>query len=169
MQVLKIVNIREDAAAGRVVLQVVEHPIHLIHVPLGVVVLYGELVAVGLADGAVFVGPAVPNVATEVVNIIGLLLPDPQKLVDTGFEIGAAEGQNGELLLQIIAVYKAELFHRVGGGAVLPVGAHGQVGIPNAVFQNVAAVGLKNLVGTAHRQALLFISRFPARPPRAWR
>ena len=55
MQVLKIVNIREDAAAGRVVLQVVQHPVHLGHLPLGILMLHRQLIAVGLADGAVLI------------------------------------------------------------------------------------------------------------------
>ena len=98
VEILKVVDIGEDAAAGGVVLQIVQHPVHLIHLPLGVLVLHRQLIAVGLADGAVLVRPAVPDVAPQVVDVVGLLLPDPQQLVDAGLEIGAAHGEDGKLL-----------------------------------------------------------------------
>ena len=77
VEVLKIVEIGEDAAAGGIVLQVVQHTIHLIHLTLRVLVLHAQLIAVGLADGPVLIGPAVPDVAPQIVDIVGLLLPDP--------------------------------------------------------------------------------------------
>ena len=98
VQVLEVVDIGQDAAAGGVVLQVVQHPVHLVHLPLGILVLHRQLIAVGLADGAVLVRPAVPDVAPQVVDVVGLLLPDPQQLVDAGFEVGPADGEDGELL-----------------------------------------------------------------------
>jgi len=150
-------------------LQVIEDPVHLIHVSLGIVVLHCQLVAVGFADGAGLISPAVPDVAPEVMDVVGLLLPDPQKLINTGLEVGAAQGQDGELLLQIIAVHKTELFHRVGGGTVLPMGTHRKVRVPNTAIQYIAAVGLENFVRAAHRRVLLFISVFPAPPGYAWR
>ena len=133
-------------------LQVIQYPIHLIHLPLGVLVLHRQLVAVGLADGAVFIGPAVPDVAPQVVDIVGLLLPDPQQLVDAGLEKGAAHGKDGKLLAQVVAVDDAELLYSVGGRAVLPVGTHLLVGVPHPVSQDVTAIFLKDLVCTAHKR-----------------
>ena len=43
-------------------LEIVEHPVHLVKLPLGVAVLDSQLVAVGLADGAALVRPGVPDV-----------------------------------------------------------------------------------------------------------
>ena len=156
MEILKIVEIGEDAAAGGIVLQVVQHTIHLIHLTLRVLVLHAQLIAVGLADGSVFIGPAVPDVAPQVVDIVGLLLPNPEKLVDAGLEVCPPQGQDGEFLTEVVAVDDAEFLHRVGGGAVGPVGTHLLVGVPHAVLQNVPAVLFEYLVSVAHSAFLLW-------------
>ena len=156
VEILEVIEIGEDAAAGGVVLQVVQHTIHLIHLALRVLVLHAQLIAVGLANGAVFVGPAVPDVAPQIVDVVGLLLPDPQQLVDAGFEVRPPQGQNGEFLTEVVAVDDAELLHRVGGGTVGPVGTHLLVGVPHAVLQNVPAVLFEYLVSVAHSAFLLW-------------
>ena len=150
MEILEVVEIGENTAAGRVVLQVVQHPIHLIHLALRVLVLHPQLIAVGLADGAAFVGPAVPDIAPQVVDIVGFLLPDPQQLVDAGLEVCPPQGQDGKFLAEIVAVNDAEFFHRVGGRAVGPVGADALVGVPHTVSQNIMAVLFEYLVSVAH-------------------
>ena len=131
-------------------LQVPQHLVYLVHVPLRVVVLYAQLVAVGLAYGAVLVGPGVPDSGAQVVDIVALGLPYPQKLVYCRLPIGAADGEYGELLRQIVTVHDAELFHRVGALAVFPAGAHFPVRIPDAVVQNVPAILDKYLISSAH-------------------
>ena len=118
--------------------------------------LHADLIAVGLADGAVLIRPAVPDVAPQVVDVVGLLLPDPQQLVDAGLEVRPADGEDGELRLQVVAVDDAEFLHRVGGGAVGPVGTHLLVGVPHAVLQNVPAVLFEYLVSVAHSAFLLW-------------
>ena len=97
-EVREVVHAGEDAAALGVVLQIVEHPVHLVEVALGVVVLLGQLIAVGLADGAVFVGPGVPDVAAQLGDPVGFLLPDPEQLVDGGLVIGPAQGHDRKFL-----------------------------------------------------------------------
>ena len=42
---------------------------YLIHLALGVLVLYCQLIAVGLADGAALVRPSVPDVGVEVMDV----------------------------------------------------------------------------------------------------
>ena len=154
MQILERINIRQDAAGGGVVLQVVEHAVHLVEFALGILVLDAELIAVGLADRAGLVGPLVPDVAAQVVDVVRLLLPDPQQLVHGGLPVGAPQRQQRELPGQVVAVDDAELLDRVcRGTVVLPAGAHGLIGIPDAVLQNVAAVADKDLVCVAHRSA----------------
>ena len=69
MQILERINIRQDAAGGGVVLQVVEHAVHLVEFALGILVLDAELIAIGLADGAGFIGPGVPYMAVQIVNV----------------------------------------------------------------------------------------------------
>ena len=69
-EICKIIDVGEDPAAGWVVLQVIKHPIHLIHVPFGIVVLHAQLIAVGLTDGAGFVRPLIPDFGIEVMDIV---------------------------------------------------------------------------------------------------
>ena len=150
VQVLEIVDIGQDAAGGGVVLQVIQHPIHLVEHALLVLVLDAQLVTVGLADGAVRSRPFVPDVAAQVADAVGLLLPDPQQFVHSCFPVGPAEGQDGELLLQIVAIDDAEFFNGVGGRAVLPVGTDVLVGVPDAVVKDLLNVLHKDLIGVAH-------------------
>ena len=72
-----VVETGEDAAGGGVVLQVIQHPVHLVKLPLGELVFDPQLIAVGLANGAGLVCPAVPDVAAQVVDVVGFLLPNP--------------------------------------------------------------------------------------------
>ena len=154
---MEVVDIGHDAAGGGVVLQVVEHPVHLVHVPLGIVVFHGELIAVGLADRAGLVGPLVPDVGVQVVNVVGLLLPDPQQLVHRRLPVGAAQGQNGEFLLQVVPVDNAEFLDGMGGCAVLPSRTDLPVGVPDAVGENFTAVLNKAFVSIAHGGHSLYL------------
>ena len=97
MEILMHVDIRHNPPAVRIMLQIVDHPVYLIKHPLFILVLYSHLIAIGFSDQAVFIRPAVPNVAVQFVNIIGLLLPDPQQFIRTAFNSGPAKGQGREL------------------------------------------------------------------------
>ena len=133
MQVVVVKNIREDAARGGVVLEVIQHAVDLIELALRVDVLDAELIAVGLADGAVGARPAVPDMAAQLGNFVGLFLPDPQKLLNAGLVIRPAQRHNGEFLAQVVAVHHAELLDGMRGRAVLPMRADGAIGVPHAV------------------------------------
>ena len=139
VQILEIIEVGENPPGGRIVLQVIKHPVYLVKLPLRVLVLDAQLVAVGLADGAVRPCPLVPHVAAQVCNPVGLLLPDPQQLIQGGFPVGAAQGHNGKLLLEIVPVHHAEFLDGMGRGAVLPMGADLLVLVGIAVLQNLAA------------------------------
>ena len=65
-----IVYVGYYPAGAGIVLQVVKYPVHLIHIPFGIMVLYPQLVAIGLAYAAVFVRPGVPDVAVQVVYVV---------------------------------------------------------------------------------------------------
>jgi hypothetical protein len=146
----KVVDVGHYAPGGGIVLQIPDDLVHLIHVPLGVVVLNAQLIAVSLSDGAGFVRPGVPHPGAQVVDVVGLRLPYPQKLVYGGLPVGAAEGQYGKLLRKIVAVYNSEFLYCVGGRAVLPAGTHLPVGVPDAVFKDVSAVCDEQLIRAAH-------------------
>ena len=143
-------------------LEVIEHAVDLVEHALLVLVLDAKLIAVGLADAACFIRPGVPDVGREVVDVVGLFLPDPEELVHRAFEIRTAQREDGKLLLEIVAVDKAKFFDRVGGGAVLPVGTDGEVVVAHAVLENVEAVGAEDLIGVAHAR-LLTLSGSPRR------
>ena len=149
-QVVVVINIGKDAAASGVVLQIPQHLVHLVHVALRIVVLYPQLIAVGFADGAVLIGPGVPDPGAQVVDVVALGLPDPQQLVNGALPEGAPDGEDGELLRQVIAVHNAEFLDGMGALAVLPPGADRPVRIPDAVVQNVPAVLDEDLVCSAH-------------------
>ena len=131
-------------------LQIPQNFIHLIHVALRVVVLHAELIAVGLADGAVFIRPRVPHAGAQIVDVVALELPYPQQLVYCGLPVGAAESEYGELLGQVIAVYYSEFFYRVRALAVVPLRAYRAVGVPYAVIKDIAAVLDEYFVCSAH-------------------
>ena len=150
VEVLEVIEIGHDPAGGGVVLEVIKHPVHLVHLPLGVDVLDAQLIAVGFADGTGLVGPLVPDMGVEIMDVVGFFLPDPQQFVHRGFPIGPPESENGELLLEIVAVDNAEFLNGMGGGAVVPVGTDILVGIPHAGVQNLPAGADEKRVGLAH-------------------
>ena len=136
-------------------LQIIEHPVNLVKVPFLVVVLNAQLVAVGLADGAVLPCPLVPDVAAQIGDPVGLFLPDPQKLIHRAFPVGAPQGHNGKFLGKIVSVHHAEGFDGVGGSAVSPVGAHLHAFIGIALFQDFPAGCLIYFIRVAHWVCLL--------------
>ena len=149
-QIMVVVQVGENAPGGGIVLQVIQHPVHLVHLSLRVAVLHPHLIAVGLADGPGFIGPGIPDACGQRPDVVGLLLPDPQQLLHRAFQVHPPDGLDGKFLPQIIAVDQAETFDRMGGGAVLPPGADRQMGVPGAPGQNLLAVSQKDLVCFAH-------------------
>ena len=132
-QVVVVVEVGHNAPGCGIVLQVPEHLVHLIHIPLGVVVLHPQLIAVSLADGPSPVRPRVPHMAVQVVDIIGLFLPDPQQLIHRRLDKLLPDGKYGKLFPQIVAVDYPKQLYRVCGRTVLPAGADRPVRIPHAL------------------------------------
>ena len=85
--------------------------------------------------------------AAQLVDVVGLLLPDPQQLVHRAFPEGAAYGEYGELLGEIVTVYYAKALDRVGALAVLPARADVQLRVPEAVVEDIT---YEQLVRAAH-------------------
>ena len=98
MQILMHINVGHDAAGKRIVFQIVDYPVHLVHHAFLILVLDSELIAVCLADGAVLIRPFIPDVAVQVMNVVGLLLPYPEDFIRGTLECRPAQGQNGKLL-----------------------------------------------------------------------
>ena len=144
------VNVRHDAAAEGIVLQVVEHAIHLIHHAFLVLMLHAELISIGLADGAVRVRPLIPNVAVQIMNVVGLLLPDPKDLVRCGLERRLSERHDREFLGKVVAIYHAKLLDRICARAVRPVRTHLLPFRARSILQNVLTHVDKNFVCVTH-------------------
>ena len=150
MQIVVVVEARQNAAGCRIVAKRIEHAVDLIEHTLGIDVLDPELIAVGLADGAVLTRPAVPDVAAKFADAVGLFLPDPQQLLNTGAVISPAKRHDREFLPQVIAVHHAEFLDGMRRRTVLPVRPHRPVGVPDTVFQYVAARLDIDFIRSAH-------------------
>ena len=124
MEIFEGVNVGQNTAGRRIVLQIVDHPVHLVEHTFFVLVFHTQLIAVSLADGAVFAGPLVPHMAAQVCNPVGLLLPDPKEFIHGTLPIGAAQGHNGKLFFQVVTIHHTELLDSVGRGSVRPMRPH---------------------------------------------
>ena len=139
------------------VLEVEQHSVHLVELALGIDVLNAQLIAVRLTDGAVLIRPAVPDMALEIMDIIALLLPDPQQLVNAALKKDLAQRHDRELLTEIIAIHHAELLDRMGGRVIVaPVRAHVHPFVGKAVLNNILTIRDKTLVSIAHTHPSFF-------------
>ena len=102
--------------------------------------LDAQLIPIGLADRPVFVRPLVPDVAVQIGNTVGFLLPNPENLVQRRLKIDLAHSQDREFLTQVVAVDEPEALHRVRRRAVCPMRPYRQVRVPGSVLQNISAV-----------------------------
>src|SRR5699024_5721771 len=121
VQVMMVEDAGDHAAGRGVLTEVREDTVNLIVPAVAVAVLDAQLIAIGLADGTVLIGPGVPDMAVQFVDIVGLLLPDPEKFIDAGLEVSPAKGHDGEFFLQVVAIYDAESLDRMGRRAVRPL------------------------------------------------
>ena len=108
MQICKRIETGHDPSAVRVVLQIIQHAVYLIELPFGILMLDAQLIAICLADAALFICPGIPDMAGKIVDIIGFFLPDPENLIQRRLEIDLADGLDGELFLEVIAVDNAK-------------------------------------------------------------
>ena len=86
-------------------------------------------------------------------DVVGLLLVDPEHLVHGTPEGRAAQRESGKLLSQVIAVAYAKLLDGVGGRAVLPVRADPLTLGRRAALDDVRAHPDKDVIGSAHAVA----------------
>ena len=70
MKILMHINIRHDPAAVRIVFQVIENTVYLIHHSFFIFMLHLHLISVGLTDRACLIRPAVPDMTVQVMNVI---------------------------------------------------------------------------------------------------
>ena len=77
MEVLKIEDVCKYPAAGGIIFKVINNPVYLVKHTLFVFMFYTKLVTISFADRAVFISPLVPDVASEIFNIVAFFLPYP--------------------------------------------------------------------------------------------
>ena len=86
VQILKVVDVGEDAPGLRIVFEVEKHSVHLVEFALGIYALFAELIAVRFADRACFVRPTVPYMRIQIMHVVAFFLPNPKDFVYCGFE-----------------------------------------------------------------------------------
>ena len=86
------IRIGDNSAAERIVLQVIQHPIHLIHHAFLIPALYSDLIAIGLSNGTGLVSPLVPHMTVQIMNISGFFLINPQNLIHAAFQGCLSQG-----------------------------------------------------------------------------
>ena len=149
-QIRKYISIRHNPTAVGILLQIEKHPIHLIHIALLVMTLHADLVTIGLADGSGLIGPLVPDMTVQVVDVVGLLLVNPEDLVHTAFKPRPSKRQRRKPLRQIITVHHAKLLNRIGRSSVLPFRTHLLPLGAGAVLDDVPAHLFKYLICITH-------------------
>lgn len=97
VQILKVVDVGEDASGLRIVFEVKKHSVHLVEFALGIYALFAELIAVRFANRACFVRPAVPDMRIQIMHVVALFLPNPKDFVYCGFECCAAQSDDRKL------------------------------------------------------------------------
>ena len=97
-QIRKYIGICHNPAAVGILLQIEKHPIHLIHIALPVMALHADLIAVSLADGTGLVGPLVPDMAVQIMNIVGFLLVNPENFIHTALKPRSSKRQRRKFL-----------------------------------------------------------------------
>ena len=145
-----VVNIGQNPSALGVVLKVIENPVNLVKLPFLVLVLHAQLVAVGLAYGSVLIRPAVPHVGSQLTYSVGLLLPNPEQLVNCALEEGLPDSDYGKLIPEVVSVHNTELLDCVSRCSVFPMRAHLKVSVRETVCEDVLDVLYKNAVCFTH-------------------
>lgn len=149
-QILHIVGGGNDAAGSGVMLEVIEHLVHLIKGALGIGGHLGNLVAIGLANGSISHIPRVPDMGAQLGDDTGFLLINPQNLLEGGLPVDAAQGHDGELFSQVIHVAESKYLLGMGRGAVLPDRAHIHTLIGEGAIQDSLAIFYKNTISAGH-------------------
>ena len=95
--------------------------------------------------------------ARQIMYAVGLLLPDPQQFIDSGFPIRAAKRHDREFFGKIIPVDNAEELNGMSRRTVFPARADVKIVIPYAVFQNPGAILNIYLICVAHEKTSVMV------------
>ena len=78
MQILMNIDVGQNPPAVRIVLQIIDNTVYLIHHSFLILMFHSHLISVRLSDGSVFICPAVPDMRFQVMDVVGFALPDPE-------------------------------------------------------------------------------------------
>ena len=92
VEVFEVEDVREDATGLRIVLQIIKDAVDLVEFAFGIDGFLAELISIGFADRTGLVGPGIPDVGVEVMDVVALLLPNPKDFVDRGAEADFPKG-----------------------------------------------------------------------------
>ena len=152
-----VVDAGENATAEWGVFEIPEHAVDLIHLAFFVLMLDAQLVAIGFADATIGICPFVPNVGVQVMDVVGLFLPNPKDLVGGRLDCGAAQGDGREFLLEIVASANTKLLDSVGWRAIFPVRTNLFALSVGAILENVTAHSYKLLISFTHEKIPPFV------------
>ena len=144
------IHVRHDAPRVRRVREVVEHAVHLVEVALGIVRLLRDLIAIRLADGTGLVGPLIPDMRVEIVDVVRFTLIDPENLIHRALERRAPQREGREFLAQVVTSGHPEVLDGVGRRPVFPMGPHFLPLGCGAVVQDIRAHPHEKLICLAH-------------------
>ena len=150
MQIRMHINICHNTTAVRIVFQIIDHAVYLIHHAFLILMLYAHLISICFSDGTGLIRPFVPHMTVKIIDIVRFLLPDPEHLICTALNRSSAQGQCREFLGQVIAVYHAKLFYGVSTGSVLPFRSHPFSLCAGSVFNNIFTHIDKNVICVTH-------------------
>ena len=80
--------------------------------------------------------------------------------IQSCFPVGPPQGEDGELLPEIVAVDDPEFLDGVGGNAVLPAGTDRLIRVPDTLGEDLPAVLDEQLISMAHGRPS-FVDSFP--------
>ena len=208
MKITECIDAGQNPSGKRIVLQIINHTVHLIHVPAAIrslqcmcpfhflclrnkdirdklrlrnrvckcssegaakallcdviiAVLHRHLIPVGLSDRSLLVSPFIPDTGMQLGDLIGLLLPDPQKLIQRALYRSLPKRQNRELLLKVISRHHAKGLDRVGRCSVRPMRPDLLPLRRRPVLQNVIAHPDKIVINQCHNRKPPMAFSFP--------
>ena len=124
MKILMHVNICHNTTAIRIVLQIINHAVYLIHHAFFILMLHLHLITISFSDRTILISPTVPDMTVQIINIIRLLLPDPEHLIHTALDPGSSKSQCRKFLRQVIAVDHSKFLNGICRCSVLPSWAY---------------------------------------------
>ena len=96
VQIVVLIHVGHDATAVWIFLELSENIVHLVDFFALVDELFADGVSIGCTDRAGFIGPCIPNVGFQVMDVVGFLLVNPKDFIHSRFQCDATKGHCGE-------------------------------------------------------------------------